>query len=173
MQLIWYCTFFCPRRPSRCIDENVDNANIPLFNQHYRQEMFEVVDHLVSDMDDINNYFSNIVLPVTALLPQKIAKCTEEDAENLCATFPDDLKDPDTLRAELEMMGNNIEKNGAKNLRSFSKLRLVKSYLRSTMKEDCLDNIMILASANNILDCLDLDSMANVWSISKTRKTKI
>ena len=80
--------------------------------------MFKVVDRLVSDMDDINNYFSNIVLPVTVLLPQKIAKCTEEDAENLCATFPGDLKDPDTLRAELEMMGNDIEKSGAKNLRS-------------------------------------------------------
>jgi hypothetical protein len=82
------------------------------------------------------------------------------------------------------MMGNNIEKSGAKcllgrqcfypnlskayqlaltipvsvasNERSFSKLRLVKSYLRSTMTEDHLDDLMILASAN------DLDSMANV-----------
>jgi hypothetical protein len=88
------------------------------------------------------------------------------------------------------MMGNNIEKSGANcllgrqcfypnlskayqlaltipvsvasNERSFSKLRLVKSYLRSTMTEDHLDDLMILASANDILDCLDLDSMANV-----------
>ena len=67
-----------PRRPPRRIDENADNANVPLFSQHYRQEMFKVVDRLVSDMDDINNYLSNIVLPVTVLLPQKIAKCTQK-----------------------------------------------------------------------------------------------
>ena len=147
-------------------------------------------------------------LYITVLLPQKIGKCTQNDVDDLCATFPVDLKNPDALLAELEMMDNDIEKSGAKNLRdaakcllgrqcfypnlakayqlvltisvsvasnerSFSKLRLVKSYLRSTMKEDRLDDLMILASANDILDCLDLDSMANVWSISKTRKAKI
>ena len=57
-------------------------------------------------MDDINNYLLNIVLPVTVLLPQKIGKCTQNDADDLCATFPVDLKDPDALLAELEMMGN-------------------------------------------------------------------
>ncbi|CAB4023525.1 Hypothetical predicted protein [Paramuricea clavata] len=77
-----------PRRPPRHIDENTDNANIPLFNQ----EIFKVLDLLVSDIDDTNNYFSNI------FLPQKIAKCTEEDAENFCATFPGNLKDPTSKR---------------------------------------------------------------------------
>ena len=40
----------------------------------------------------------------------------------------------------------------ASNERSFSKLRLVKSYLRSTMKEDHLDTLTILASSPDILD---------------------
>ena len=170
--------------------------------------MFKVVYRLVSDIDDINKYLSSIVLPVTVLLPQKVPKCTKQEVDKLFAKFPNDLKDPDALLADIEMMGNDIEKSGAKNLRdaakcllgkqrfhqslakayqlaltipvsvarnerSFSKLRLVKNYLRSTMKEDRVDDLMILSSANDILDCLDLDQTADSWSICKTRKVKI
>ena len=99
------------RRPPLRIDENTNNANVPLFSQHYRQEMFKVVDRLVSDIDDINKYLSSIVLPVTVLLPQKVPKCTKQQVDKLCATFPNDLKDPDALLADIEMMGNDIEKN--------------------------------------------------------------
>ena len=55
----------------------------------------------------------------------------------------------------------------ASNERSFSKLRLVKNYLRSTMKEDRLDDLMILTSASDILDSLDLDKLSNDWSLRK------
>ena len=196
-----------PRRPPIRIDKNTDNANSPLFNQHYRQEMFKVVGRLVSDIDDINKYLSSIVLPVTVLLPRKVAKCIKQQVDKLSATFPNDLKDPDALLADIEMMANDIEKSGAKNLRdaakcllgkqlfhssltkayqlaltipisvarngrSFSKLRLVKNNLRSTMKEGRLDDLMILSSANDILDFLDLDKIAESWSICKTRKVK-
>ena len=197
-----------PRKPPKRIDENTGNATTLLFNQHYKQEMFKVVDRLVSDIDDITKYFSNIALPVTVLLPNKISKCIKQQVNKLCATFPNDLKDSDTLSVEIEMMGNYIEKGGARNLceaarclhgkrhsypslakayqlaltipvsvasneRSFSKLRLVKNYLRSTMKEDRLDGLMILSSASDILDSFDLDKIVDSWSICKTRKIKI
>ena len=73
--------------------------------------MFKVVDRLVSDIDDINKYLSSIVLPVTVLLPQKVPKCTKQQVDKLCATFPNDLKDPDAWLVDIEMMGNDIEKN--------------------------------------------------------------
>ena len=60
----------------------------------------------------------------------------------------------------------------ASNERSFSRLRLVKN-LRSTMKENRLDELMILSTANNILDNLDLDNLADSWSICKIMKIKI
>ena len=41
------------------------------------------------------------------------------------------------------------------------------------MKEDHVDDLMILSSGNDILDCLDLDKIADSWSICKTRKVKI
>ena len=66
-----------------------------------------------------------------------------------------------------------IPKSIASNELSFSKLRLVKNYLRSTVKEDHLDDLMVLSSANNILDFLDLDKIADSWSNRKTRKCQI
>jgi hypothetical protein len=61
----------------------------------------------------------------------------------------------------------------ASNERSFSKLKLVKSYLRSTMKENRLDDLMILSSSVDILDELELYKVANSWSLYKSRITKI
>ena len=114
------------RKLPKRFDENTENASAPapLFNQHYRQEMFKVVDHLVSDIEEVSEYLSNIVLPVTILLPKNIAKCTMQQVDKLCATFPDDLKNPEELLADIEMMGNDIEKSDAKNLREAAKCLL-------------------------------------------------
>ena len=197
-----------PRRQPRRIDENADNRVIPHFNQHYRQEMFKVLDRLVSDINDAHNYVSDIVVPVSVLLPNKIAKCTANQVEQLCAAFPEDLQDPDALLAEMDIIGGAIEQSEAKNMReaarflkekrffypalakayqlaltipisvasngrSFSKLRLVKNYLRSTMKEDRLDSLMILASSPDILDNVDIDKIADSWSNLKARRVKL
>ena len=108
--------------------------------------------------------------------------------KQLCAAFPQDLEDPYTLLSEME--GSSFEKSGAKNPqeaarllkdkllfypnlasneRSFSKLRLMKSYLRSAMKEDRLDALMILASSPDIFD----NFVANSWSNLKARRVKL
>ena len=59
------------------------------------------------------------------------------------------------------------------NERSFSKLRLVKSYLRSTMKVNHLDFLMILALSPNFPDSLDIDKIADSWSTLKARRVRI
>ena len=61
----------------------------------------------------------------------------------------------------------------ASNERSFSKLKLSKGYLRSKIKEERLDYLMVAACSNDILDRLDLDEVAESWSILKTRRIKI
>ena len=61
----------------------------------------------------------------------------------------------------------------ASNERSFRKLKLIKGYLRSTMKEERLDYLMVATCSNDILDLLDLDEVAESWSILKTRRIKI
>ncbi|CAB4017344.1 zinc finger MYM-type 1-like [Paramuricea clavata] len=197
-----------PRRASARFDENFANATVPSFSQHYRKEMFKVLDRLVSDINEIDEYLSDIVLPIIILLPTNLPNCSKQEVENLCAAFPQDFKDPDAMCAEIKLISSDIEKSGAKNLkeaakcvlgkqqfypnltkayqlaltipvsvasneRSFSKLKLVKSYLRSTMKENRLDDLMILSSSVDILDELELDKVANSWSLYKSRMIKI
>ena len=41
------------------------------------------------------------------------------------------------------------------------------------MKEGRLDYLMVAACSNDILDRLDLDEVAESWSILKTRRIKI
>ena len=121
-----------PRRPPSRIDENTDTASAPLFTQHCRRvvqkrKVYEVIDRQTSDIDDIIQYISSIVAPITVLLPQKTATCTKEQVEKLCATFPIDLPDPDALLAEIELMGNyDIKKSGAENLRDAARCLLGK-----------------------------------------------
>ena len=56
--------------------------------------------------------------------------------------------------------------------RYFSKLKIFKNYLRSTMAEERLDALMIVTCSSDVLDNLDLDKLANAWSLLKTRRIK-
>lgn len=60
-----------------------------------------------------------------------------------------------------------------KNERRFSALRLVKSYLPSTMSADRLDDCMELASEKDLVDSIDLTKVAKKWSLLKNRREKI
>ena len=47
------------------------------------------------------------------------------------------------------------------NERSFSRLRLVKNYLRSTMNENRLDDLMIITYESDVAGFLDVISIVN------------
>ena len=61
------------------------------------------------DINDSFKYISDIVVPVTLLLPSNICKCTANQVEQLRAAFPQDLEEPDALLAEMEVIGGSIE----------------------------------------------------------------
>ena len=54
--------------------------------------------------------------------------------------------------------------------RSFSKLKLIKNYLRSTMTEDRLNNLAILSIERKVADALDFDVVIDKFSKMKARK---
>ena len=58
--------------------------------------------------------------------------------------------------------------------KSFSTLRLVKTYLRNTMGQERLNKLMILLPHREITDSLDLDAIANEFIVnSEHRKKKL
>ena len=62
----------------------------------------------------------------------------------------------------------------ASNERSFSRLKLVKSYLRTTMTEHRLDDIMIITCESGIADKLELDELAkSCMSLLKARRIQV
>ncbi|CAF1571300.1 unnamed protein product [Rotaria sordida] len=57
----------------------------------------------------------------------------------------------------------------ASNERMFSRLKLIKNYLRSKMFDDRLMNLILCSSEKDILDSLNLDDLVTVWG-TKTRR---
>ena len=58
----------------------------------------------------------------------------------------------------------------ASNERAFSKLKIVKNYLRSTMKEDPLQNLMLLNCNKDFTDSIDIDQITKHWGLIKERQ---
>ena len=54
--------------------------------------------------------------------------------------------------------------------RSFSKLKLIKTYLRSTMTEDKLNNLAIVSIENNVVAILDLEAAIENFAVMRARK---
>lgn len=57
--------------------------------------------------------------------------------------------------------------------RTFSKLKLIKQCLRSTMTSNRLSSLMILSCEKDIVDKLDIDSVVTKWSLAKQRRIHI
>eukprot|EP00795_Rhopilema_esculentum_P003883 gene3883-15185_t len=123
------------------------------------------------------------------LLPDKIKTCNASQVKQLCDVFPNDLKDPDALLAEMEKVGEDISNSKTKNLREAAMLLqgkrkfypyLGKAYqLALTIPISVASNEhsfrrlkMISACAVDVLDCLDLDKIVGGCSELKTRKIR-
>jgi len=56
--------------------------------------------------------------------------------------------------------------------RSFSQLKLIKAYLRSTMAQDRLDGLSMLAIERDAAQKLDIDSIIDKFANTKARVAK-
>ena len=60
-----------------------------------------------------------------------------------------------------------------KSERSFSRLKLLKSYLRNRIGEKRLHYLMLLACENDLTDQLDLQKIVDKWRMIKSRRIKV
>lgn len=58
----------------------------------------------------------------------------------------------------------------ATNERTFSKLKLIKNHLRSTMSDDRLDSLMILSIERDVVDEVDINKLGTQWFNLKHRR---
>ena len=61
----------------------------------------------------------------------------------------------------------------AKDVRTFSKMKIIKNFLRSTMSDERLEDLIVLAAEKDLTDKVDLDEALKVWASKKNRKLKI
>jgi hypothetical protein len=54
--------------------------------------------------------------------------------------------------------------------RSFSKLKIIKNYLRSTIAQKRLNNLSIIAIESDIMDSIDLEEIVKEFATNKARK---
>ena len=61
----------------------------------------------------------------------------------------------------------------AKDERTFSKMKIIKNCLRSTMTDERLEDLIVLATEKDLTDKIDLEMMVNDWSKRKNRELKL
>ena len=60
----------------------------------------------------------------------------------------------------------------AKDERTFSRLKLVKTYLRTTMTDDRLNSLMLMSCEKDLTDAINIDAVAACWAKLKHRRIK-
>lgn len=116
---------------------------------------------------DISSDFTRQLLCIKdQLIPQKIKSIKELTLyiikNNLCTTFFD------VLSACIIYLTLPVTVASAE--RSFSKLKLIKNYLRNNMGQDRLSNIAVLNIEKDVAAKIKLDHVINTFANSKARK---
>ena len=60
----------------------------------------------------------------------------------------------------------------AKDERTFSRLKLIKTYLRTSMTDHRLESLILMSCEKDLTDTINLDSIAEKWAALKARRIK-
>ena len=186
------------RRPPRRLDDNPETASALLNNitSYNRSEFYKFLDAVISALNGKFQSLKDMFEPLFNVVdPDKPGKL--DDAKKLVATFPN-VFPSDTATAiynEFKVFFEYFLREGAEyaekvsvqeaqnssrndvsittHERSFSVLKRVENYLRSTMSADRLHYCMLLAVERDFTEKIDLKKLALKWSLLKDRRQKI
>ena len=60
----------------------------------------------------------------------------------------------------------------AKNERSFSKMKIIRNFLRSSMSGEGLEDLIVVAAEKDLTDQIDLDVVVKAWEAKKNRNQR-
>jgi hypothetical protein len=141
------------RRIPRRNDENTQEVTAFTFYQYYTKEFKCVLDVLILQFRDKMQPTLDVIAPIAHALQVPLHKPLPEIIQKLAEMFPNDVD------ADISV---------AKDERTFSHLKFVKSVYRSTMGDKRLDNLMLLNCEKDLTDGLDMYQVVNQWA-SKRR----
>lgn len=101
------------------------------------------------------------------------------DASKECKNFDDIFKKACMLRNVIPRAFRIVKLvltspvSSASSERSFSRLKLVYNHLRTTMSDERLDSLLVLFSARDIVDKINIQEIVNKWSLLKHRRVKM
>lgn len=113
--------------------------------------------------------FNDIIDARVLFLCKEAPKTPGDTLKKLAAYGSDVCPNLVTAIRILVTMGTSI----ASSERSFSKLKLIKTYLRSTMTEDRLSSLALMSIESDILDKVNIDELINDFAAKKARRETI
>ena len=124
-------------------------------------------------LDSMTFLPNNIEIDTFALLSELEVlydECENKNSMSDLATISHELKMALPLANLLCRLSCTAPVTVAGNERSFSKLKIVKNYLRTTQTDERLNNLMLLSFEKDMVDQISLNEMAHKWANLKKRR---
>lgn len=120
---------------------------------------------------DIDGHDLYLEFPVVAILVKNQNIRHAIDILNLIKTNKMENLVPNIVIAYRIMLSTPV--SVASGERSFSKLKIIKNYLRNSMHQDRLNNLAIISIENNVAKSIDYNDVIEEFAASKARKGKL
>ncbi|XP_028410508.1 uncharacterized protein LOC114533208 [Dendronephthya gigantea] len=166
-----------PRRPPRRIDDHPEAYAQLLFKEFYRKEMCG------KPKDETVKAMCCLFPPACQIEPHVLMSELEIFSTTISRKQPSSIQEAAKYAHEYIRIFPTVCKayqllltapvSVAKDERTFSKLKIVKNCLRSTMKDKRLNDLILLACEKDLTDSIDLNVVLDTWAKVKMRKFRI
>ena len=180
------------RRVHVRLDENQATGVSMSFHQYYRGEFTEFLNVLIVQYGENLTRCFETLKPLMVVLKPHLTEPSIDDIIDLVRFFPSNLSiDPHILHAEFSNFVShvNLERKTvfpltnrcyhllmtipvtvAKDERTFNRLKIVKTPLRTTMGDQRLESLLLMSYEKDFTHSIDFECVARDWADLKTRR---